>query len=430
MKTVDLCLKNGKIVMEGSLIEAGVAIDGGKIESVSKDPSLPKSDETIDLHGSLLLPGVVDPHVHFREPGLTEKEDFFTGSSAAVAGGVTSVCDMPNTSPPTDSKKRLEEKKRLGENKSLVDFGLHGMLSGPIEKMNSLLEAGAVSLKLYPDKTEDSRIKEFHGKGDLITVHPEDPKMLKEDVEYNGFEAFLSSRPRTAEVSEVKRVLRYASAPHIHLCHVTTEESLRALKSKRNDRNFTCEVTPHHLLLDRSHMEEFGTIAKVNPPLREKRDREALLSGIEKGSVDIIATDHAPHTEQEKKSGMTNAPPGIVGVETSLTLMYNLFRRENIPLSRLVEAMCAKPAKIFGLKNESGIPKGVIREGADADLVAFNQDRDWEIKGEDLHGKTKFTPFEGREVLGKPFLTLVRGEIVFKKDEIVGDEGHGKFLSR
>lgn len=412
-------------------MEAGIAIDSGKIVSISKNSLLPESSDTIDLDGCLLLPGIVDVHVHFREPGLTHKEDFSTGSKAALAGGVTTVCDMPNTSPQTGSLDNFLEKKEIAERKSLVDFGLHGMLTDSIEEDNKMLEAGAASLKLYPELEKDSNISKIEDEKAICTVHPEDPFMLQEtDFDEKGVDAFLNSRPVEAEASEINRILSLTSRPHIHFCHVTTQNSLDLISRGKNRSNLTCEVSPHHLFLDKSHLRELGTISKTYPPLRLKEDRLALLNGLKSGAVDMVATDHAPHTKEEKERSMIEAPPGIAGVETSLPLLFTLVEKGRISLNRLVEVICRSPARVFDLCNEEGIPKGSMVPGADADLVALDQNREWKIEGEKLHGKTKFTPFEGREVIGKPFLTLVRGEVMYEEGEIIGKEGKGKFIPR
>ncbi|KXA90746.1 hypothetical protein AKJ57_03905 [candidate division MSBL1 archaeon SCGC-AAA259A05] len=385
--------------------------------------------ETIDLGGSLLFPGVVDPHVHFRDPGLTQKENFFTGSRAAVAGGITTVCDMPNTEPPTDSLDNFNEKKKIGEAKSLVDFGLHAMLIESLEERKKLGSAGVTSFKLYPEISDDSNVLTFRDEKEIVSIHPEDPRVLGEHVDTGGdFETFLQSRPKQAEISEINKILGSAAGSHLHFCHLTARESLDLIG--KENKKITCEVTPHHLLLDRSHLQEFGPIAKTYPPLRTRKDRKALLEGLEDGMIDIVATDHAPHTSEEKEKGLMEAPPGIAGIETSLPLIYTLVEKGKLSLYRLVEAMCLSPAKIFGLVNDEGIPKGALLPGADADLVALDHEQKWEIKGRDLHGKTKFTPFEGQEVSGRPFLTLVRGEIVFRDGYVTGEEGHGKFLPK
>lgn len=385
----------------------------------------------IDLEGALLLPGIIDPHVHFRDPGFTHKETFFTGSKAAAAGGVTTVCDMPNTSPPTDSLDNFREKKKIGESRSVVDFGLHAMLSKSPEERKKLSEAGATSFKLYPELLDDSKVSEFRDEEEIVSIHPEDPRMLEgEASEDKDHEAFIQSRPKSAEISEIKRILDFAHGPHLHFCHLTTRESLNLITDEKEKRKITCEVTPHHLLLERSHLRNFGPIAKTYPPLRLERDKQGLLHALEKGLVDVVATDHAPHTLEEKEEGLMEAPPGIAGVETSLPLLHTLVQKGKLSLYRMVEAMCLFPARIFGLRNDRNVQKGALTQGADADLVALDQDQKWRIKGQNLHGKTKFTPFEDREVIGKPFLTLVRGEIVFKEGNVIGKKGHGKFLPR
>ncbi|KXB05186.1 hypothetical protein AKJ50_01580 [candidate division MSBL1 archaeon SCGC-AAA382A13] len=426
---VDLCLKNAKIPTQNSIVKGGVAIENGKIASISKDALLPEADKTIDLERRLLLPGIIDTHVHFREPGFTEKEDFSTGSKAAAAGGVTTICDMPNNSPPTDTLERFREKKKLGQKKSYIDFGLHAMMTGSIEEGKKLIKQGAASLKLYPEICDDSVTSQLQDGNALLTVHPEDPAMFKE-VDNGDFEDFLYSRPSKAEVSEILRILNQVSDLHVHFCHVTTRKGLDHIMEGKINRNLTCEVTPHHLLLDKSHLEKYGSIAKTHPPLRSERDRRNLLRALEKGMIDIVATDHAPHTSQEKDQNITEAPPGIVGVETSLPLMFTLVKEKKLSLYRMIEAMSLYPGRIFNLRNEENIQKGTLIPGADADIVVLDQSQEWEIKGEELHGKTKFTPFEGKKVVGKPFLTLVRGEIVFKEGEIIGKKEHGKFVSR
>lgn len=431
LNTVDLCIRNAKIPSKKGVVEAGVAIESGKIVTISKNSLLPEATRTIDLEGSLLLPGIVDPHVHFREPGLTYKEDFSTGSKAALAGGVTTVCDMPNTLPRTDSLENFVEKRDIAKKKSLVDFGLHGMLTDSIEEGKRMLGEGAVSLKLYPELQDDSNVPRIEDKKAICTVHPEDPSMLQEpESGEEGIDDFLVSRPEGAEVSEINRILSFPQRPHIHFCHVTTRKSLDLISREKNRSSLTCEVTPHHLLLDRSHIRELGTVAKVYPPLRSEDDRLALLEGLNSGTVDIVATDHAPHTEEEKNKGVIEAPPGIAGIETSLPLLFTLVKKGKLSLNRLVEVMCRSPGRIFGLCNDEGIPKGSMVSGADADFVALDQDQEWEIKGDNLHGKTKFTPFEGKEVTGKPFLTLVRGEVMYEEGEIVGKEGKGSFIPR
>ncbi len=430
MRKVDFCLKNGKVPVGNRLMEAGIAIEGEKIVSISKEASLPEADETVDVGGSLILPGVVDPHVHFRDPGFPKKEDFFTGSKAAVAGGVTTVCDMPNTSPETVDVDKFREKRKIADDKSLLDFGLHGMLTSNSDSGEELLENGAVSLKLYPEKCEDSNVANFDGEKDILTVHPEDPSLLSDVEEDGDVEDFLESRPKKAESSEIYKILSMVSNFHPHFCHVTNEKSVEIIGDAKQDRNVTCEVTPHHLLLDDNDFRKKGSHLKMYPPLRSERDRKKMVQALRTGLIDIVATDHAPHTEEEKGKDIPDASAGIAGIETSLPLIFTLVTEGKISLFRMIEAMSEYPARIFGLQNENGVQKGVLKPGADADITVLNQKEEWEIRGEDLHGKTKFTPFEGKKVKGKPELTLVRGEKVYEKGKIVGEKGHGKFIPR
>lgn len=430
MRKVEFCLENGKVPVGNNLVEAGIAVDGGKIVSVSKKSSLPKAEETVDVKGSLILPGVVDPHVHFRDPGFTEKEDFYSGSKAAVAGGVTTVCDMPNTSPETKDREKFNEKKKLGEDKSLLDFGLHGMLTSNSGNSEELLERGAVSLKLYPEKCEESNVSKIRGEGNILTVHPEDPAFLSKIGQDGDVDDFLEARPKKAESSEIYKILSMVSNFQPHFCHVTNEKSIEIIGDAKRDRTVTCEVTPHHLLLDDNDFRKQGSHLKIYPPLRPERDRKKMIQALRAGLIDMVATDHAPHTKEEKEKDIPNASAGIAGIETSLPLLFTLATEGKLSLFRLIEAMCEYPARIFGLRNENGIQKGVLKPGADADITVLNQNKEWEIKGEKLHGKTKFTPFEGEKVKGKPELTLVRGKKVYEKGKIVGEKGHGKFIPR
>jgi len=430
---VDLCLKNAKIPYRGLLVEAGVAIDKGKIVAVHRS-RLPPADKTVNLRGSLLLPGIVDVHVHFRDPGLTWKEDFASGSRAAASGGVTTVCDMPNCVPPTNSLKRFKEKIKIARSKSHVDFGLHAALPDDVGEGAKLEKAGAASFKVYTESQGDSEIPDFLGLGLTISAHAEAPDVLKKfKPRGKVIEEFIRCRPKLAEISEIARLLRLVHGAPLHLCHVTTSESINLIAKAKRAGEVTCEATPHHLLLSSNHLRKLGPLAQTLPPLRSPADRIAVLMALRNGTIDIVASDHAPHTLKEKKKGKMNiweSPPGIAGVETSLPLIHTLVRKRRLSIFRLVEAMCTMPAKTFGLRGESGMPKGVIKPGADADFVALDQRKKWKIKGEELHGKTKFTPFEGYGVIGKPFMTLVRGEVVFEDGEVVGKAGYGRFIPR
>ena len=430
-----MCLFNVKIPYRNFLLDGGVAVDQGKVVSISKGPCLPKADVKKDLRGMLLLPGVVDVHVHFRDPGLTWKEDFVTGSKAAAAGGVTTICDMPNTVPTTSSLKTFKEKVKIGNRKSHVDFSLHTTLPDSLEEGSKIMRAGAVSFnvgEIHSELRETSTVRDFLKLGLTISAHPEDPRAFKKfEFQKGGVGGFIRYRHKLAEVSAVSRLLRLVKHTHLHFCHISTRESVNLVaEKKRKGIKVTCEVVPSHILLSLVHLRKLGPIAKTYPPLRSAVDKFAVLKALRDGTIDIVASDHAPHSLKEKGGSIWEALGGIAGVETSLPLMFTLVKKGELSLFRLVDAMCTLPAKIFGICNEIGVLKGTIDLGADADFVVLNRKKKWKIRGEELHGKTKFTPFEGYRIVGKPFLTVVRGEIVFEDGEVIGKPGHGRFIPR
>lgn len=433
MKVVDLCLRNAKIPFKDYFLDANVGVDEGKIVAICKTPHRLPADVEKNLRGMLLLPGLVDVHVHFRDPGLVWKEDFLTGSRAAAAGGVTTVCDMPNCVPPTSSLKRFRKKIKIGEKKSLVDFALHAALPDKVKEGEKLIKAGAASFKIFTYLQKDVVISKFLMINPLISAHAEDPRVLSKFNPRSGdIREFIRCRPKLAETSEISRLLNLILDRRLHICHISAGESVNLIsRAKRKGKRVTCEVTPHHVLLSLKHLKKLGPIAQTLPPLRTSRDRLAVLKALRDGTIDIIASDHAPHSPDEKERGWTNiweSPPGIAGIETSLPLIFTLGQKGGLQLQRLIEAMCTLPAQIFGLRNELGVPKGVLRVGADADLVALDPKKKWKIRGKNLHGKTKFTPFEGYQVKGKPVLTIVRGGVVFEDGEVVGKPGHGRFI--
>ena len=435
MGTADLCLLNAKLPHRDHIINANVVVNNGKIVEVRKGPDLPRVDKKIDLRGKLLLPGIVDTHVHFRDPGFTHKEDFGTGSMAAAAGGVTTVCDMPNCDPPTDSLKRFKKKIKIADRKSYVDFGLHAALPSSIREGDRLKSSGAVSFgEVFTYSQGDKIIKKFVNHGLTISVHAEDPRVLIGLKPRNGsVSEFIRCRPKRAETSELERLLKVTKRTHMHVCHVTTRKSVDMITKARQKQTVTCEVTPHHLLLSHVNLRKLGPYAQTLPPLRSTTDARALLNALREGKINIIASDHAPHTVEEKNQGFDNiwnSPSGVVGVETSLPLMLTLVKKRLLSIDTLVNVMCASPAVIFGLRNDLGVSKGIIALGADADFVVVDLKKKWRIRGRYLHGKTKFTPFEGFEATGKPVMTLVRGEKVFEEGKIVGKAGYGRFISR
>ena len=435
-----LLIKNGKIYYRGNFVERDIIIKDGRIAGIQKRADTNSSDNHIDAGGHLVLPGFIDPHVHFRDPGFTYKEDFYTGSCSAAAGGVTTVIDMPNTKPRTNSVDRFVEKVKIGESKSIIDFLLNVDVPKNMDQLSELYRIGAVGVKIYSYEHSDpvhliGNLVEYMKKWELdftIFIHAESREIIQEmskkhagdrrDIWYH-----LKTRPPEAEFSEIDRILRIEGIKNfkVHFVHISTSKSIEILEAaKRKGFNLTYEATPHHLLLDIDSYSHLGPLIKANPPIRRKREVKELVWNLEK--FDLFASDHAPHTAIEKLRGLFDieyAPSGIVGVETMFPLLFTMFKKRNLDVRMLIDKITSNPARAFGIKG-----KGEITPGFDADLVIVDPKEKWVIKGENLHGKTKFTPFEGFEVFGKVKYTIVRGEVVYMDEECIGKKGHGIHL--
>jgi dihydroorotase len=429
MAKYELAIKNGKVFYKDKIVQAEIGIENGKIARIAKRA---EGFKVINASKMLILPGAIDVHVHFREPGLTYKEDWYTGSCAAAAGGVTSVVDQPNTIPPTTTIKAYKKKLKLAGQKSIVDYGIN---AGVIEnaELEQLWKLGAIAFGeiFLANSTAEvnytllhsalERIAKLRG---LACIHAEDSALIKQNLKkYKYLTPIAYSRIRSAqcEAVAIKKVLnlnaKLKHKPRLHICHLSTKLGLKLLKQSR----CTAEVTPHHLLLNLKDYSRLGNLAKVNPPLRGKMDQLALLRAFIKGEVSILASDHAPHLPIEKQD-LERAPSGLPGVETMLPLLLAMVRKRFIPLQRLVNAASKHPAKIFKIKN-----KGEIKPGMDADLLITDL-KLAKIKTSKLHSKCGWTPFEGFEAVF-PKLTLLRGNIIFK-EEIACERGFGKLLMR
>jgi dihydroorotase len=426
---IDLCLKNCKIVPEN--IECSIGIENGKIVSFKKIP--PKSDETIDIKGNVVLPGLIDAHVHFRDPGFPEKETFKTGSMAAACGGFTTVMDMPNNNPPTNTKKAFLEKLEIAENKSIVDFGLHAGV-GDIKEIKKIAGLKPASFKIYMDLLDNPRLMEIFAEisklpeDHLISIHAEDNGIVnlctdekKSEHKLNP-EIYADARPPLCETVAVENAISMAKCfdAHIHVCHVSTKKSLHLInEAKKENYKITSEITPHHLLLDDSYLKKWGNLAKTNPPLR---DNEHKLNISDLKNIDIIGTDHAPHTVEEKEKNVWEAPPGIPNLETTLPLLLTQIHQNKLTFGDIKRLLCENPARIFNLPN-----KGKIAEGMDADFVVVDMKKEGIINPDEFKTKAKYSPFEGFNVRGLPVMTMVRGNIVADDGEVL--KNYGKFVN-
>jgi dihydroorotase len=424
---LDLCLINCKL--ELGIGKVCLGIKKGKIVSIKRSPA--SAHETLDLRGKLVLPGLIDSHVHFRDPGLTYKEDFRSGSTAAAAGGFTTVLDMPNNIPPTSTPQAFLKKRKIAEKKSLVDFGLHAGVVDPHD-IGLLAELRPVSFKIFMDLVDTTFLQEASvnlSGCDLelpLSLHPEDPttvhhytRTMKKEGDQTSL--YAQARPPEAEDIAVAQAIAISKKmkQKIHLCHLSTIKSYQMTKNAQNNGlPVSFEVTPHHLFLDASYLERWGNLAKTNPPLR---DHEHKLGITELAGIDIIATDHAPHTLEEKNQDVWNAPPGVPGLETALPLLLTLVNQGKLSLNHLKRILCENPARIFNIPH-----KGFLKEGMDADLVVVDLAQEGVINSDKFHSKAKYSPFEGFKVQGMPVMTLVRGNVVMEEGNVL--ENKGKFI--
>jgi dihydroorotase len=404
----------GRAWYKGKLQHVCIGIDHGRISRVKK---VLKGERQLDFNDRIILPGAIDVHTHMREPGMTRKEDFSTGSVAAAFGGVTCFFDMPNTKPPTILREDVMEKKELASKKSWVDFGLFGGVSDASNPQR--IADQVVGFKIFMSSTTGSVLlsedKDIRRAMDLIkptkkvvSVHAEDEHLLVKRDEVN-IKDHNEARPRRAEASAIERLAQFSQQNKVNICHVTSSEGIDALSKGA----FTSEATPHHMLLDVASCGRKG-FCKVNPPLRPKTDKEAVLAAFASGKIDLLASDHAPHTVEEKEQEFDSAPSGVPGVETSFPLMMVLARKERIDLGALIKAACETPAQLFGLN------KGSIEEGKDADLMVLDPRAVTTIVPRKLHSKCGWTPFEGHEAIF-PQAVFLRGQLLVEEGGLVGE---------
>ena len=436
---VDLVIRNGKIVTPQGIYEGDdIAVEKGKIVAIDKRGSFPKAKEVIDAVGKYVLPGIIDVHVHFREPGYTYKEDFETGSMAAAAGGVTTICDMPNNQPFCSTVEAFLQKKEIIKNKAYVDYGLVAAVVGDtVEEIPKLAEAGINVFKIFmgatvggvPAPDDGGMFRAFQliaETGLRIGVHAENnPIMdyltakLKEAGRTDPL-AHVEARPPVAEAEAIQRAVLFAAETgcKLHIYHLSSKEGVELIKAAQEKGvRVSAETGPHYLLLDCNYMEKVGSILKMNPPVRSREHGEALWQGLLDGTVEVIATDHSPHTPEEKiKENIWEAIPGFTGVETSVPLMLTQVNEGRLSLMTYVKLASENPARLFNLYPR----KGTIQIGTDADFTIVDMAKEGVINSEKLHSKSKISPFDGWRVKGLPVYAIVRGNVVMKDGEIVG----------
>lgn len=428
-----IIINNGRVVDPASGLDAvkNLLIEDGKISEISdSDFDVNESDSltVIDAKGCIVAPGFVDVHVHFRDPGFTEKEDIYTGAKAAAKGGFTSVVLMANTKPAVDNvdilKYVLDKGKETDINIYSCANVTMGMKGEELTDMEALAKAGAVGftddgIPLVREEIVLKAMEKSKALGLPLSFHEEDPSVIENNginrgkaSEYFG----IGGSPREAEINMVSRDIELAKKTRscIDIQHISTKEGVELVRqAKAAGIDIHAEATPHHFSLTEDAAIKHGTLAKMNPPLRTEEDRKAIVAGIADGTIDMIATDHAPHTEEEKAREITKAPSGIIGLETALPLaLMNLVDTGEVPLIKVMAAMSYNPAKLYKLD------AGYIKENGPADIVIIDPNMTWFFEMETIASKACNSPFIGEKLVGKILYTICGGKVVYKAEEV------------
>lgn len=444
----DLVVRNATVVTSDGTYSADLGITDGVFAAIMTPGDISVGDaEVYDATGKMVLPGVIDGHVHFRQPGLEYKEDFESGSRAAVHGGVTMVCDMPNTIPPTSTAERFHQKAAMANEAAYCDIGLYGLVAqdNP-DDIVALIEAGVVAFKCYLGETIGKipapsdgvlldALRHTAAHGVRVAFHAENDAILQHGIEREKASgrtdhlAHPDSRPIICELEAIQRVGLFAweTGAKVHIAHLSSDAGLKLIEDWRaRGVDMTTETGGHYCFLHAEQMHELGARMRMNPPVRYKGQAEKLLGALARGKINAIATDHSPHVKEEKlHDNCWEAISGFAGVEVSLRLFLTYaVNAGKMTLPQLVRATSEGPAKVWGVYPR----KGAIRVGSDADLTVVDLEAEGVIDEDELHGKNNVTPFHGRSTKGRAVATFVRGQIVVRDGELTGVQ-HGRVVS-
>ncbi len=430
----NLIIKNGSCYINGKLEKTDIALVDNKIKKIGKIEA--NDTKVFDASDKLVLPGIIDTQTHFREPGSTDREDLESGSRAAVLGGVTSVFEMPNTNPPTSNLVEFDKKLNLAKNRMHCNYAFYfGATPENVDQLSKLkdlkgccgvkLFAGSSTGNLLVDKEAD--IEKVISQSDrIVSIHSEDEEILnlrKRFIKEGDVHSHPEWRNTESAISSTRRVVKIAERynKQIHVLHVTTKEEVDFLAMHK--KNVTFEITPQHLTLYAPDCyDKLGTFAQMNPPIRKKEHYDRLWTAVKNSVVDVLGSDHAPHSKEDKKKKYPASPSGMPGVQTILPIMLNHINNEKLSLEQLIKLMCENPCKIFGIKN-----KGYIKEDFDADLTIVDMNKKQTIKDEMIASKCGWTPFNNFTVKGFPVATIINGKIVMSEGK-VNIEGSGQPL--
>jgi dihydroorotase len=433
-----LRLVNARLVNEGHITDAEILIRDDRIERVGASVDAPVGTATIDLGGAYLLPGLIDDQVHFREPGLTHKASIASESAAAVCGGVTSFLDMPNTSPPTVERARIDEKKAIAAADSQANFGFYlGATNDNLDEIRRLEPGEVCGVKVFmgsstgnmlvDDPTTLERI--FAECPTIVVTHCEDtPTILRAEQSFRaryGDDVPMAAHAeiRSAEAcylsSRLAVELARRHATRLHVLHLSTAKEMELFApGSVLDKRITAEVCVHYLWFDDSRYADLGSKIKCNPSIKSAADRQALLEAVRQNRIDVIATDHAPHTREEKMRSYFHAPSGLPLVQHSLAVLLELFHRGDLSLTTIVEKAAHNPARLFRI-----LERGFVREGYFADFVAVDLGGTTDVTAQQLRYKCGWSPFEGERFHSRVVMTLVNGRVVYRNGEIVAAPG-------
>lgn len=426
----DLLIKNVTIVNEGKEFKGGLLIKDGKIEKIFNSRKITQTEtlKTIDGEGKYLLPGVIDDQVHFREPGLTHKAEIYTESKAGVAGGVTSFMEMPNTRPQATTIGLLEEKYKIAAEKSLANYSFYlGATNNNIEEIKKIDPKNICGVKVFMGSSTgnmlvdnvDSLSKVFSESPVLIATHCEDEETIRRNTakykeEFGedlpiSYHPLLRSEEACYKSSSLAVELAKKHNSRLHILHLSTAKELELFDSAPSkDKRITAEVCVHHLWFSDDDYDRFGTRIKWNPAIKTKNDREALIKGLKSNKIDVVATDHAPHTIDEKSNTYFKAPSGGPLVQHSLVAMLELYHQGKFTLPDIVNKMCHTPADIFQVKD-----RGYIKEGFYADLILVDINSPWKVEKGNILYKCKWSPFEDQTFKSRVTHTIINGHVIY-----------------
>ena len=425
---LDLIIKNGQCYIDSELRNMNIGVKDGKIHHISQ--SSMEANDIIDAEGLIVLPGCIDTQTHFREPGSTDTEDLNSGSKAAIVGGITAVFEMPNTKPPTSTKKEFQRKLDLAKKRMYCNYAFYfGATAENADELADLKNLeGCCGIKLFAGSStgnllvadeEDIDIV-FKNASKVVAVHSEDEEILNKNkklIKNGDVHTHPIWRSEECAISSTRRIVRIAERykKKAHVLHITTKQEIDFLSQHKG--NITFEITPQHLTIYAPDCyDKLGTYAQMNPPLRDKSHYDRLWYAVKNNLNDTIGSDHAPHLKVNKDKEYPNSPSGMPGVQTLMPVMLNHINDGKLSLKQLMNLVCENPVKIFGIKN-----KGFIKQGFDADFTIVDMHKKIIIKNENIESKCGWSPFNEFEFKGTPVFTIINGQIKMKDGKIIGN---------